>query len=261
MTPSSLGAAYAGAVAELHAGIVAANAAAVAAAASAVAGRLAEDRLVFVAGPGAHSQLAVQDVFCRPGLPAGLVPVIDRATLLTEGAFRSTAHERRPGRAEEILAPYGIERHDVVLLVNASGVNATVIDLARALQRRGAVVIGYSSVRAEEAITEGHPARWEPGVSLSRVADMHVDTLVPPGDTAAVAGVGEVPLATTANAFALTWTLLEAGAILDAGAVHDAGGLDVGSTTAARWASSYRPGGDARNAELALRYRDRVEAL
>lgn len=256
MTPSSLGADYAGAVADLHGAILATNSAAVAGAASAVAGRLAEDRLVFVAGPGAHSQLAVQEVFCRPGLPAGLVPVIDRATLLTEGAFRSTAQERTPGRADQILAPYGITRDDVVLLVNASGVNATVIDLARALRSRGAVVIGYSSVRCEQAIPDGHPARSEPGVALSLLADIHIDTLVPPGDTGAVAGVGEVPLATTANAFALTWTLLEAGAILDARRDHDAV-----SAAASRWASSYRPGGDARNAELAIRYRDRVEAL
>jgi uncharacterized phosphosugar-binding protein len=256
VTPSSLGAAYAGVVAELHGALLATNSAAVAGAASAVAGRLTEDRLVFVAGPGAHSQLAVQEVFCRPGLPAGLVPVIDRATLLTEGAFRSTAQERTPGRAEQILAPYAIASDDVVLLVNASGVNATVIDLARALQKRGAVVIGYSSVRCERAIPDGHPARAEPGVALSLLADIHIDTLVPPGDTAAVAGVGEVPLATTANAFALTWTLLEAGAILDTRQDHGAA-----SATGSRWESSYRPGGDARNAELAIRYRDRVEAL
>ncbi|WP_368497692.1 SIS domain-containing protein [Herbiconiux sp. A18JL235] len=256
MTAGSVGAAYAGALAGLHGAILTGNASSVAAAATTVADRLAEDRLVFVAGPGAHSQLAVQEVFCRPGLPAGLVPVIDRATLLTEGAFRSTTQERTPGRANEILAPYDIAHGDVALLVNASGVNATVIDLARALRSRGAVVVGYSSVRSEQAVPEGHPARSEPGVSLSHLVDIHIDTFVPPGDTAEVAGVGEVPLATSANAFALTWTLLEAGAILDARRGHDGA-----SGAGARWASSYRPGGDAHNAEVATRYRDRVEAL
>lgn len=248
----SAGAAYASAIAELHAAIVAANGDPVARAAGEIATRVRDDRLVHVMGPGAHSQLTVQEVFYRPGLLAAVSPIFDEATLLTGGAFASTTHERTPGRAEALLEQGGVGEGDVVLLVSAFGVNATVVEAARAARRRGALLVGYSSTRCEAAIGAEHPARYEAGTALSGLADVHVDTLVPPGDATPLVSAPDtlVPLATTASAFAVTWTLLDA-----AEAIAAAG------DAAPVWASSNLAGGDATNRQLAERYAERVSAL
>lgn len=248
----SVGAAYAAAVAQLHAAIVSVNGDAVAQAAGEVAARVGAGRLVHVMGPGAHSQLTVQEVFYRPGLLAAVSPVFDEPTLLTNGAFASTANERTPGRAEVLLERHRVGEGDIVLLISTFGVNATVVEAARAVRRRGGLLVGYSSTRCESSVGPGHPARFEAGAALSGLADLHVDTLVPPGDATPLGSSPgtSVPLATTASAFAVTWTLLEADeAIAAAGRVPPV------------WASSNQAGGDAVNRELAGRYAERIPAL
>lgn len=204
-----------------------------------------------VAAPGGHSQLAALDVFYRPGVLAAISPLIDRDTTLTSGALRSTRRERESGRGARLVDAAGLGRHDVLVVVNAFGVNATVVEVASAARRRGTTVIGLSSSACERAIPTDHPARSGVGL-LSQLSDIHVDTMVPPGDATPLDGDPAmlVPTATSANAFGLQSILLEATALLIAeGRAPD------------RWASSNMGDGDARNARLAARYQERVEAL
>lgn len=204
-----------------------------------------------VAAPGGHSQLAALDVFYRPGGLAAVSPLIDADTALSAGALRSTRRERDPGRGEFLVAEAGLGRGSVLVIVNAFGVNATVIGVAQAARERRVTTIGLSSRACEDAVPVGHPARGGDR-ALSRICDIHVDTKVPPGDAVPL-GTDEAllaPMATTANAFALQAILLEATAMLQReGRAPD------------RWASSNLPGGDAHNAELASRYAGRVAAL
>lgn len=177
--------------------------------------------------------------------------MIDLETALSSGALRSTRRERDPGRGASLVAEAGFRHGSVLVIVNAFGVNSTVIGVALAARERRATIIGLSSRACEDAVPAGHPARDGDG-ALSALCDVHVDTKVPPGDAAPL-GTDEallVPMATSANAFTLQAILLEATAILkEEGRAPD------------RWASSNLPGGDARNAELASRYAGRVAAL
>ncbi|GII95535.1 hypothetical protein Ssi02_57660 [Sinosporangium siamense] len=204
-----------------------------------------------VAGPGGHSHLAVLDVFYRPGMLAAVSPIVDQDTLLTQGAARSTTNERTPGRAARLLDEHGVGDGDIVLIVNAFGVNATVIEMGLGARQRGALVVGYSSLQCEAAIPDGHPSRFLGDTALSNVSDIHVDTRVPPGDVSSIGDAGlTVPLATAANSFALAWTLLDATSLLTS---------DISS--AESWASSNAPGGDRVNRDLLDRYEARVRAL
>lgn len=244
---SELAAAIAGRLGALYAEISAANDTSVPNAARIIARAVRQDRVVHTFGPGAHSQLGIQEIFYRPGMLAAISPVIDEATLLTAGAAHSTRAERTGGRGERLVEAGGVGEGDIALLVNTSGVNATVIETARAIKARGAFLIGYSSRACEDAVPPQHPARFEPGAALSRLADLHIDTCAPAGDAAHLPGGGVIPLATAAQSFALLWTFAES-----AGLLGDAAPV---------WASSYAPGGDEHNSQLLSRYATRVAAL
>lgn len=216
-----------------------------------MADAVARGELVYIAGPGGHSQLAALDAFYRPGCLAAVSPLIDSETSLTSGALNSTAREREAGRAARLVGEAGLGEGAVLILVNAFGVNATVIDLAILARERGArTIIGLSSLACEEAIPSDHPARSGNG-TLSRLSDITIDTKVPAGDAAPLeASTLLAPMATSANAFTLQSILLQATALL-----HDEGHTpDV-------WSSSNLLGGDARNADLARQYSERIPAL
>ena len=62
----------------------------------AVADRIAEDRLIYVIGPGGHSQIGAEEVFSRAGGLACIWSFIDDGFYLGHGAARSMAIERTP---------------------------------------------------------------------------------------------------------------------------------------------------------------------
>ncbi|MFD2333849.1 SIS domain-containing protein [Cohnella sp. GCM10020058] len=54
--------------------------------------------------------------------------ILDEGTLLSGGALRSMAIERTPGDAAVVLEDYGIGEGDLLILMNAYGINAAFID-------------------------------------------------------------------------------------------------------------------------------------
>ena len=67
---------------------------------AAVADRIAEDRLIYVIGPGGHSQIGAEEVFSRAGGLACIVAFIDDGFYLGNGAGPLDAH-----RADARLCP------------------------------------------------------------------------------------------------------------------------------------------------------------
>jgi uncharacterized phosphosugar-binding protein len=124
------------------------EAAAIDAAAETIAGHIAEDRLVYIYGPGGHSNLAAQEVFFRAGGLAHVSAILDDGTLLSSGAMRSMAMERTPGYGTVVLADNDIGAGDLIVLVNAYGINAALIDAALYARRVGAVVVGRGLLTA-----------------------------------------------------------------------------------------------------------------
>ena len=106
-------------------------------AAGLIADQVAADRLVHVYGPGGHSNLASQEIFFRAGGLMHVAAILDEGTLLSNGALRSMAMERTPGYGRLVIADRNLGPDDLLILVNAYGINAALIDAALEAKRRG----------------------------------------------------------------------------------------------------------------------------
>lgn len=223
----------------------------------AAATRLAEqveaDRLVHVYGPGGHSNLAAQEIFFRAGGLMHVSAILDEGTLLSNGALRSMAIERTPGYGKVVIADNRLGAGDLLLLTNAYGINAALIDAALEARSRGVFVIGVSSREHAESTRAEHPARHPTRKNLHDVVDLAIDTKVPIGDALVeIPGMGEriAAVSTFANAFALNCLVIRTVARLVERGVEPP-----------VWRSGNAPGGDEANARFLARFRDRVRWL
>lgn len=222
-------------------------------AASLVADTIEQDRLLHVFGTGGHSAMGAEEVFFRAG---GLVPVdamLDGGILLAHGAVRSTLIERTPGYAAAVLDYHQVGRGDVLLIVNAYGINACTIEAAREGRSRGCTTIAVTSVGLQRNLPKGHPARHPDGTDLCDVVDVTVDCKVPMGDALVeVPGVAQRVGASSTflNALALNLIMVEAIRML----------ADRGIDPPI-WQSANSPGGDEANRGHLMKYRDRIKKL
>jgi uncharacterized phosphosugar-binding protein len=219
----------------------------------AIADRIAADRLIYVIGPGGHSQIGAEEVFSRAGGLACIWSFIDDGFYLGHGAARSMAIERTPGYARAVLGDAGMEAGDVLIIVNAYGINAATIDSAMLAREQGIMSIGVTSVANQRGLAQGHPSRHPSGKDLCDLVDIVIDTKMPLGDAVlSVQGVREKvgPVSTMVNAYALNSIMLEA-----------IGELAVRGIEPPIWRSSNSPGGDEANLGVTKRYRHRVPNL
>jgi uncharacterized phosphosugar-binding protein len=226
---------------------------AIARAGAAIADRIAEDRLVYVIGPGGHSQMGAEEVFSRAGGLACIWSFLDDGFYLGHGAARSMAIERTPGYARAILAGAGMTSGDVLLIVNAYGINAATIDSANYAAELGVTTIGVTSIANQRGLPQGHPSRHPSGRDLCDIVDIVVDTKMPLGDAVmAVDGVHEKvgPVSTMVNAYTLNSIMLNA--------IEALGRRGIEPPV---WRSSNSPGGDEANVAVTARYRHRVPNL
>lgn len=226
---------------------------ALARAASLVADQVAADRLVHVYGPGGHSNLAAQEVFFRAGGLMHVAAMLDEGTLLSNGALRSMAVERTPGYGRIVVADWNLGEGDLLVLVNAYGINAALIDAALEARRRGAKLIGISSRKHAEQTAADHPARHPGKHDLHDLVDVAIDCKVPIGDAVMdIPGMSEriAAVSTFANAFTLNCLLLRTvDELLRRGVEPPV------------WRSGNAPGGDEANARFVDRFRPRIKTL
>ena len=251
--PSSLCADYLDTVQGLLQRILEEEADALDRAARMVAAQVAEDRLVSIYGPGGHSNLAAQEVFFRAGGLMHFSAILDEGTLLSNGALRSMAVERTPGYGRLVVADRDVGEDDLLILVNAYGINAALIDAAIEARRRGVTLIGISSRSHAEQTAPDHPARHPTRQNLHDLVDVAIDSKVPIGDAVvSIPGVDErvAAVSTFANAFVLNCLTLRTVAALAAQ------GVDV-----PLWRSGNAPGGDEANGRFLSRFRGRIKSL
>ncbi len=226
---------------------------AIEAAADLLASQVRADRLVHVYGPGGHSNLASQEVFFRAGGLMHVSAILDEGTLLSNGALRSMAVERTPEIGRIVIRDQALGPDDVLILVNAYGINAALIDAAIEARARGVKLIGISSRAHAEGTAPDHPARHPTKQNLLDLVDIAVDTKVPIGDAVVrVPGMAEniAAISTFANAFTL-----------NALVIHTIGLLVEQGVEPPVWRSGNAPGGDEANARFIERFRGRVRWL
>lgn len=222
-------------------------------AASLIADQIAADRLVHVFGPGGHSNLAAQEIFFRAGGLMHVSAILDEGTLLSNGALRSMAMERTPGYGRIVIRDHRLDNNDLLILVNAYGINAALIDAALEARERGVTLIGINSRQHAEGTQVGHPARHPEKHNLHDLVDVAVDCKVPIGDALVQAGEMQERIAavsTFANAYTLNCLVIHTVAKL----------LDRGIEPPI-WRSGNAPGGDEANARFIDRFNHRVKSL
>ncbi|MCS7460975.1 SIS domain-containing protein [Paenibacillus doosanensis] len=227
--------------------------AAVAEAARVMAEHIKQDRIVYAYGPGGHSNLGPQEIFFRAGGLMHISAILDEGTLLSGGALRSMAVERTPGYARIVLDDYGLKQGDLLLIINAYGINSATIDAALEARARGVKTIGVTSVRHALATPAGHPARHPSKQNLHDLVDIVLDTKIEVGDAVVeIDGLDQrvAAMSTFANAYLLNSLTAETIELL----VKDGIRPPI-------WMSGNASGGDEANARFIERFKGRIKKL
>ena len=128
-------------------------------AAKVVADQVAKDKLVYIWDPGGHSNLAAMEVFFRAGGLMHVSAILNQETMLSTGAMKSMQVERLPGYGRIVVNDNDIGEGDLLIVVNAYGMNAAMIDAALTAKENGATVIGICSHEHARQTTLEHVER------------------------------------------------------------------------------------------------------
>lgn len=222
-------------------------------AAEMVAEQIKQDKIFYVYGPGGHSNLASQEMFFRAGGLMHASAILDEGTLLSSGALRSMAIERTPGYGGIVIGDNDLQSGDLLIVVNAYGINAATIDAAIEAKERGVKTIGICSVEHSENTPLVHPARHPLKHNLHDITDLSIDSKIKVGDAVLkIEGLEQKigAISTFANAFILNAISIEATALLAKENIQPP-----------IWKSGNATGGDEWNAQFIDRFKGKIKNL
>ncbi|HEY9524547.1 MAG TPA: SIS domain-containing protein [Thermopolyspora sp.] len=171
---------YAQRVGELIQEVSRTQAGAVLRAAELLVASLRDDGVIYAFGSG-HSEAIAMEIAGRAG---GLIPtnrMSPRDLVLYGGEpaeILTRELERDPAIAARIYDLAPVRPADAFVLISSSGVNGTVVELARIVKERGHRLIALTSVQHSTAMPSRHPS----GRKLLDLADITLDNRAPYGD-------------------------------------------------------------------------------
>ncbi|MFI9555009.1 sugar isomerase domain-containing protein [Nonomuraea endophytica] len=195
-----------------------------------------------------HSEAIAMEIAGRAG---GLVPsnrLSPRDLVLYGGqpvSVLTSELERDPKVAQQIYDLAPVEPQDVFVLISSSGVNGTVVELARIVKERGHTLIALTSVEHSGAMPSRHPS----GRKLLDLADVVLDNGSPYGDA-----ILELPGGGTYGAVSTVTSALLAQMVVTT-AVEEL--VALGETPPV-YLSVNVTGGDEHNKALESRYAGRI---
>ncbi|MFI6389375.1 sugar isomerase domain-containing protein [Nonomuraea sp. NPDC050540] len=195
-----------------------------------------------------HSEAIAMEIAGRAG---GLVPsnrLSPRDLVLYGGqpvSVLTSELERDPKIAQQIYDLAPVEPQDVFVLISSSGVNGTVVELARIVKERGHTLIALTSVEHSGAMPSRHPS----GRKLLDLADVVLDNGSPYGDA-----ILELPGGGTYGAVSTVTSALLAQMVVTT-AVEEL--VALGETPPV-YLSVNVTGGDEHNKALESRYAGRI---
>jgi uncharacterized phosphosugar-binding protein len=213
-----------------------------------VAESIVREEPVHVIGPGGHSNMAAEEVLWRAGGLAPINAILDPGTNLIHGAKRSNFIERTPGYALKVLDAYRVGRKpgEVIIIVNAYGVNSMCIDTVLEAKKRKMMTIGITSRSFADVLPKDHPSRHPSGKNLYQEVDYFLNCHLPYGD-AVVEIKGCIqktgPTSTFCNVFTINLLMIETVKRL----------MEMG-VQPPLWMSANLPGGDESNRRLEEKY-------
>ena len=216
-------------------------------AAQRIAASFAQDGMLYTFGTG-HAHLLAEEIFYRAGGMARVCPMLDERLMLHASAHASTAWERTPGLAAQVLARYPVRAGDVLILLSNSGRNAAPVEMAHAARAAGLYTIALTSLRHAQSAAPRNTL----GLRLHEAADLTLDNQGEVGDATLTMADGRQvgPTSTVVGA-----ALLQALACR-VYALGLASGCPIDF-----FVSSNVDGGDERNERLIAAYRARVPHL
>ncbi len=184
-------------------------------AAEVIARSIMAEGMIHVIGPGGHSNMAVEEVLWRAGSLAPINAILDPGTNLIHGAKRSNVIERTPGYAASVLNAYqvGMTPGEVIIIVNAYGINAMCIDTVLEAKKRKMQSIAITSREFADRLAPDHPSRHPSGKNLYMEADYFINCHLPYGDAVIeIEGCSQKtgPTSTMCNVFAINLLMIEA---------------------------------------------------
>ncbi len=218
-----------------------------------LAAQIEKDKLIYIWGPGGHSNMNAMEVFFRAGSLMHVSAILDGGTLLSNGALRSMAIERTPGYGRIVIEDNGLKKGDLLIIANAYGINTTCIEAALTCRELGVTTVSVSSAEHARETPPDHPARHSSGKNLDEICDYHIDSKIVSGDAVMdINGIGQKmgAISTFCNAYILNSLMMETGAILGSE------GMEVPI-----WKSGNAPGGDEWNDKYIPRFKGRVRWL
>lgn len=183
-------------------------------AAAVIGDSIMKDQVIHVIGPGGHSNMAVEEMFSRAGGFACINAILDPGTNLSHGGFRSMKVERIPGYATAVLNSFGVGKtpDEVLIIVNAYGINAMTIDCALEAKKKGVTTIAITSTSFADQIPKDHPSRHPSGANLYQSVDIFINNHLPYGDAIlSIEGCEQNvgPTSTFCNVFAVNYLVME----------------------------------------------------
>lgn len=218
-----------------------------------IADQIEKDKLIYIWGPGGHSNMNAMEIFFRAGGLMHVSAILDEGTMISSGALRSMAIERTPGYGKIVIEDNQIGEGDLFMIANAYGINAACLDAAYTAKALGATTVAVTSIGHADNIPADHPARHPSKENLYKACDYYIDTKVPVGDA-----VIEIPgidqkmgaVSTLCNAYTLNCLMMVAAQILGER------GVEV-----PLWKSGNCPGGDDWNNQFIARFKGKVRLM
>lgn len=220
-----------------------------------IAEAVQKGKMVHVIGPGGHSNMGVEEILWRAGGMAFWNAILDPGTNLIHGAKRSNLIERTPGYAKGVLDAYrvGWEEGEVMVIVNAYGINSMTIDTVLECQKRHVFTIGVTSSEFASTVPKGHKARHPSGLNLYETADIYINNHLPLGDAVVeIEGMEQKTGSTSTfcNCFVMNCLVIETAKVM----------ISMGMKPPV-FMSANMPGGDEANRELEELYIPKIKHL
>lgn len=216
-----------------------------------IAAALADGGILHAYGTG-HSRSIALELVARAGglIPTNLLSIKD-LVLWGGGApesIRDPKLEREPGVAAAVLALHDVRPGDVMVIASNSGLNPSIVEMARLVRERGVPVIAVGSLYHARAV----PTRDASGTTLFDNADVVVDTLTPHGDAVVPLAAGGYACGTSTLSGVLIAQLLVAAAVDE---------LDRRGAHVPVYRSMNTHGGDSANADAERSWADRLRPV
>lgn len=156
---------------------------AIVAAAGLGADALAGDGILQAFGTG-HSRAFAMEITGRAGglVPTNQLAINDLALFAGAPAAEiiDPTCERDPGLAPRVLALHQVHPEDLFLIASNSGINGTVVEMARLARANGNRVVAVTSLAHSASTPSRHPS----GMRLADLADVVIDNCGVAGDAA-----------------------------------------------------------------------------